>query len=587
MSSKSLYLPRYQKSWALVVGINKYDSCSPLDYACNDARAVAAALTDKFGFPKANVEVLLDGQATRAAILKALLWHTDPSTSHHDDRGLVFFAGHGHTALSRRGEVGYLVPADGDCDDLSSLIRWDELTRNAELLPAKHVLFIMDACYGGLAVTRHLHPGSMRFLKDMLCRHARQVLTAGKADEEVSDGDGPRAGNSLFTGHFLDALDGAAAPKDGVITANAIMAYVYDRVAKDPHSSQTPHYGFVDGDGDFIFSEIPADLMKSDEKDERDVLIGVPATLIDQPDQTAQDRQTELIKEYLSEPRYRIRLDDLVCSGVRRAVLASAQEQFPLQASGGRLDPGDFAKRLRSYEEVIRPILPVSVLLGKWANAEQRPILENMFARLSDNNTGLASGMLVWIGMRWYPISFLLYSGGIAALSAGNYENLAAMHTTRVDAAHRRESGPTELIVPVVDGLLELDQADMWKQLPGHERHYAPDSEYMFKALQSALDDVLFLGTSYEQLFDRYEIFRALIYADLEDRGWGPVGRFAWKYASRRSRSNPYADLRAEAAMRKDSWAPLKAGLFRRSYARFDEIATRFEKELLQRLQWF
>lgn len=51
-----------------------------------------------------------------------------------------------------KGEVGYLVPYDADMADYSTFIRWDELTRNAELVRAKHILFVMDACYGGLAV---------------------------------------------------------------------------------------------------------------------------------------------------------------------------------------------------------------------------------------------------------------------------------------------------------------------------------------------------------------------------------------------------------------------------------------------------
>jgi hypothetical protein len=582
VAAKVTYQAKYENSWALVIGINKYKKCSPLDYAGNDATAVATALTGKFGFPEENVEILQDKEATKAAILSAMLRH---AVGGPDDRGLIFFAGHGHTSVGRRGEVGFLVPYDGDCDNMASLIRWDELTRNSDLLPAKHVLFIMDACYDGLAVTRHLHPGSTRFLKDMLGRHARQVLTAGKADEEVADGDGPRAGNSLFTGHLLDALDGAAATKDGYLTANGVMAYVYDRVAKDQHSQQTPHYGFIDGDGDFIFSAFPPDLLANDAKGGKDVLVGVPATLIDQEETTAEEDRTERLKEYLSEPKYRIKLDDLVTSGVRRAILASGDKKFPLQSARPSVE--DVASRVRAYEEVIRPIQGMTVLLGKWANAEQRPVLENMFARLSDSNTGLASGMVVWIGMRWYPISFLLYVGGIAALSSGNYANLASMHMTQVEAQQRSDRGAVELIVPVVDGLLDLERSNAWKLLPGYERNYAPHSEYMFKAVQPVLEDVLFLGASYEQLFDRYEIFRALLYADIEDARWGPVGRFGWKYTGRMRQSNPYSELRAEAALRKDSWPPLRVGLFRGSYARFEEVAKNFETNVLNRLQWF
>jgi uncharacterized caspase-like protein len=127
--------------------------------------------------------------------------------SDSDARVLIFFAGHGHTVSGNRGEIGFLVPVDGQVSDLSTLIRWDELTRNADLVPAKHMLFLMDACYGGLALSRRpLPPGSMRFVRDMLQRFSRQVLSAGKADEPVADAGGPRPGHSIFTGHVLDAL---------------------------------------------------------------------------------------------------------------------------------------------------------------------------------------------------------------------------------------------------------------------------------------------------------------------------------------------------------------------------------------------
>ena len=89
----------------------------------------------------------------------------------------------------------------------------------------------MDACYGGLALSRKsIPPGSMRFLKDMLQRYSRQVLTAGKADEMVLDSGGPRPGHSIFTAHILDAFEGVVSLPSGVITANSIMAHAYEKV---------------------------------------------------------------------------------------------------------------------------------------------------------------------------------------------------------------------------------------------------------------------------------------------------------------------------------------------------------------------
>ena len=219
-----MYKAEYGDSYALIVGINAYRHVSPLGYARNDAEAVAEALCSRHGFAEVNIKLLLDEHATREGILKAFLSYARPGTL-HDDRILFFFAGHGFTYLGRRGEVGYLVPVDGSPERLESLLRWDDLTRNADLIQAKHLLFIMDACYGGLALTRAPGPGSMRFLKDMMQRYARQVITAGKADEVVADAGGPIPNHSVFTGHLIRAIEGAAATKDGILSANAVMAY--------------------------------------------------------------------------------------------------------------------------------------------------------------------------------------------------------------------------------------------------------------------------------------------------------------------------------------------------------------------------
>ena len=38
------------------------------------------------------------------------------------------------------------------------------------------------------------------------------------------------------------------------MTRYGLMAYTYNRVGNDPNSHQTPHFGFFDRDGDFIFN---------------------------------------------------------------------------------------------------------------------------------------------------------------------------------------------------------------------------------------------------------------------------------------------------------------------------------------------
>lgn len=300
-----------QKSWALVIGIDDYEKCGTLAHAVNDAKAVAKILIERFSFPEDNVEVLLNEEATLDAIRRSYLQLAEKTES--DDRVLVFFAGHGATRRGTRGDVGYLVPVGGDTKKIETLLRWDDFTRSADQIEAKHMLFVMDACYGGLAVTRG-SAGKTRYLQDLLQRRSRQVLTAGKEDQPVSDGDGPLPGHSIFTGHFLTALDGGAANQEGIINAQRVMTYVAEHVGQDDRSFQTPHFGHVDGDGDFIFDymNVIGDLEKGPEAER---------IIIESPSIAPPEHETTLsgtIKEYLSDRKYRIALNDLAVEEVQR-----------------------------------------------------------------------------------------------------------------------------------------------------------------------------------------------------------------------------------------------------------------------------
>lgn len=290
------------------------------------------------------------------------------------------FAGHGVTRQGRRGEVGYLVPFDGDPVNLATLLRWDELTRNSELIQAKHLLFVIDACYGGLAITRGVQPGSTRFLKDMLQRYSRQVLTAGKADEVVSDTGGPMPGHSVFTGHLLEALDGKAATASGILSANAVMAYVYDRVSTDPHSQQTPHYGYLDGDGDFLFAAPEINELTKESDKDLDVLVQVPANL--KPPMSTS--LPEVLKDLISDPTKRIRLDDLVTREVRAAI-AALTPGYPTDQP--RPDAGSLGERLQGYRKAIANLAIVAILLARWGRREDDPLVSRIFIRLAELNT--------------------------------------------------------------------------------------------------------------------------------------------------------------------------------------------------------
>jgi len=577
------YQPIYHNSWALIIGINDYQHAPLLSYAKNDAEAVAEVLVEKFGFQENNITKLYDQAATAEKIRASYLRFASPELVGEEDRILVFFAGHGHTIAGNRGDVGYLVPVDGKVDDLSTLIRWDELTRNADLINAKHIMMIMDACFSGLIFTRALPQGQTRYLKSMVKRYSRQVLTAGKADETVADAGGPIPKHSIFTGHLIQALNGSAADEKGIITASMVMAYVARKVSCDPYSRQSPHYGHYEGDGDFVFQPPMQMESLSEKKIDEDILIAIPffdeKKLISDHDQFL-----DQVKEYLADERYQIKLDTLVTQETRKALALQTKDAFPLNSS--IFNDDDVHNRLQQYEKITENMLTICIALAHWGTGEQMVVLRKMISRYSDHIV-TDYGYTVFLNMRWYPVSLMLYIGAISAIAADNYVNLAALFTAEVSNP-QHGYGKQYCIMAAVEGMKQLDREEIFKKVFPKINYYAPRSEYMFKLIQPIVDDVIFLGESFESVFDKCEIFIALSYyyyseAFRESGGWGPPGRFAWKYLD--SGETALTDMINEAERMKDEWAPLKAGFFGGSYEKFRKVADGYI-EFMKKLNW-
>ncbi|MCL2346619.1 MAG: polysaccharide deacetylase family protein, partial [Desulfobulbus sp.] len=252
-ASQATVTTGYKNSWAIVIGIDDYAHWPKLEYASRDAQAIADALIGQFGFPSSQVIVLKDQQATRNNILAAFHDRLADGRTQKDDRVFVFFAGHGATRRLASGrDLGYIIPVDSQPGEFATdAIAMTDVQNIAENLQAKHVLFVMDACYSGLGLTRG-GPSSSSFLRENARRTARQMLTAGGADQQVADG-GPN-GHSVFTWVLLQALSGKGDLNgDGLITGTELAAYVAPAVSAV--SQQTPAFGSLPGaqGGEFVF----------------------------------------------------------------------------------------------------------------------------------------------------------------------------------------------------------------------------------------------------------------------------------------------------------------------------------------------
>ena len=246
----------YQDSWAVIIGINDYKHMPKLNYAVNDAVAIKEMLMSKYNFKEDHIKLILNEEATKDKITQG--FHQLLQKSKEKDRVVVFYAGHGETyTLPSGGEMGYLVPVDGDPEELYlTSIPMSELYDIAQMSYAKHILYLVDACYSGLALAskRGLEKSTPNFLKKITSEKGRQIITAGGKDEQVIERS--EWGHSAFTKNLLAGLGQSVADidDDGVITTNELGRFMSERVYNETDGLHTPQTGRIGTEmGEFIF----------------------------------------------------------------------------------------------------------------------------------------------------------------------------------------------------------------------------------------------------------------------------------------------------------------------------------------------
>jgi Caspase domain len=134
---------------ALIIGVNAYTR-RPLDGCVADAKAIEQLLRDRFAFDAANIRLLLDGAATRDAVLSELDEIVD--LTQPGDVAFLFYAGHGSISendadAESSGFDSTLMVSDTPRQDILD----DEIQERLAALGAKtpHTVMIFDACHSG------------------------------------------------------------------------------------------------------------------------------------------------------------------------------------------------------------------------------------------------------------------------------------------------------------------------------------------------------------------------------------------------------------------------------------------------------
>jgi hypothetical protein len=294
--------------------------------------------------------------------------------------------------------------------------------------------------------------------------------------------------------------------------------------------------------------------------------------------------QIEHFKDLLSEPKQIIKLNDFVAQATKTIVSELNQSKFGVQTA---LNNNEFIDRMHAYEEATQSMLVTEMLLGRWAHSQQSQIATIPFRRIA-GAIAPSGGNGSLLAARWYPALLLLYAGCIGAVAGDNYQIIYKLTQISGLPNPYGRNNDDLLLISVFRTMGEID--DGFKLFPGLAKRFTPRSEYIYTLLEPSAEDILYIGTDYESIFDRVEMFLSLEYIHLkhpETIGkdeWtsAPVGKFGWKNLH----SNPLNQLIAEAEAAGESWPPLQAGLFGGSIGRFRELAGGLSR-LVNRLGWF
>ena len=196
----------YNDSWAVIIGIDKYQNSNPLKYAVKDAESIKEMLINEFNFSKENIKYLVDEDATLPSIKFALDEIATKAREH--DRIIIFYSGHGETVGEGDDSRGYIIPVEGRQEKAYATgLSMDEILVICQTSKSKHMLFLMDACYSGL-MTENIkglsRPKELGYLTKVANESARQIITAGGSTEQVIERDEWK--HSAFTKNLINGL---------------------------------------------------------------------------------------------------------------------------------------------------------------------------------------------------------------------------------------------------------------------------------------------------------------------------------------------------------------------------------------------
>lgn len=259
------------------------------------------------------------------------------------------------------------------------------------------------------------------------------------------------------------------------------------------------------------------------------------------------------LKKYLSEPRYRIKLSDLVNNEVSRVLEQISSSKF---AVTGVASPNteNTTSRVLSYEAACETLMEMALVAGAWTGRENSSIWCRAIETLTP--TSLESGNVFLIELKKYPATLIFYALGLGAVSAENLFLLKQLFFTKTHNENNREKLLVQALPPSCIFSHGGKQAQI---LEGMENRHAPLNDWLFNKLREHSKSVIFNEKKFELTFDRLEVLISLCYLSAEGEEWAPPGAYGYRTGNA---SYILEEISSSLEKGKDSSVYVKSGLF-------------------------
>lgn len=196
---------------ALVVGIDYYETISPLFGCVNDAYAVKAVF-DRHSDGTKNFDVNIEVATGPKSLIerKELKNKVEELFKDKSEIALFYFSGHGYVESTG----GYLITSE--CKDGDDGLSMNELLEIANSSPSRNKIIILDCCHSGI-----IGKTSLKEDKSILSEGIT-ILTASSETQYALEEDG----SGVFTTLFIDAMNGSASNLVGDVTPGSIYAHI-------------------------------------------------------------------------------------------------------------------------------------------------------------------------------------------------------------------------------------------------------------------------------------------------------------------------------------------------------------------------